>query len=448
MTKQSEMPLDAIERAKSTSKQPRFSTDANTVFGSVLRWIKMAEIDEPDYSESSSTRDTWLQSFWHREPHLAGVMNAVTLIDSNRGWTLTGGRNQVIRYTNALHNAEDGGGWRQYFKKSSLSYWSTDLGSITEAGRDGRSGPLRAIFHVDPGCCQLTGKTKTPLQYKPASGKPQLWRLEDFFRVCSMPNDSEKFRGLGYCAVSRALELAKLMLAIYQHDQEKLGARMPRGLLILQNVTEDQWNQSLEARDLKLDSLERKHYAGVQVLASGGMEQVDAKLVALSNLPDGFDRKTFADQLMYGYALCFGYDPSEFWPVQFGALGRGTETAMQAQKSTAKGVMDFTLSYQERLQQELPDTILFEFEQRDEEGERVAAEVAAAQVSVVTQAYESGLMAGQPLLDREEARSLLAEYGVIPHDWTEMEEDVESTDTEGAGQERALDDIRIQRAIE
>ena len=61
--------------------------------------------------------------------------------------------------------------------------------------------------------------------------------------------------------------------------------------------------------------------SSVEVIASGGMEQADAKLVALSQLPTGFDREVFTDQLMYGYSLVFGFDPTEFWPVNAGALG-------------------------------------------------------------------------------------------------------------------------------
>ena len=421
--------------ASSLSKQPRFSEDeVNYIFTSVYRWVKMADIEEPDYGANSRARDAWLQRFWIREPHLAGVLNSVVAIDKNRGWTLTGGRNQVRRYTDILHEVEDYSGWRTFMSMESLSFYTSDVGSITEIGRDGLGGPMRSLFHVDPARVRLSGNPSTPLLYYPRLGSPQFWQRDDFFRVVSMPSTNETFSRLGFCALSRVLELAKLMIAIYQHDQEKLLARAPRGILLLQNISQHQWNAAMNERAEKLDGNEQKYYGAVAVLASEGIEQNDAKLIALSSLPEGFDRKTFVDLLMYGYALCFGYDPSEFWPVQFGSLGRGTESQVQHMKATGKGGLDFALGYQEKLQGQLPETLHFEFEQRDAEGEMIDADVAKAKVDAVRTAYESGLTLGAPLISREEARSLLADMGFIPPEWTEVEEEAVATDTEDADQ--------------
>jgi hypothetical protein len=201
-------------------------------------------------------------------------------------------------------------------------------------------------------------------------------------------------------------------------------------LLLLQNVSEAQWNQSLEARQAEQDNLERRYYGGVQVLASAGMEQIDARLVALSQLPTGFDAKTFVDLSMYGYALCFGYDPSEFWPVQFGALGRGNEAEAQSVKALGKGGADFALALQERLQNELPSALAFEFEERDRDSELADAASDMARLGVVTSAYEAGLTSGASLISRQEARTLLAERGLIPEEWALVDDSVTVTDTE------------------
>ena len=154
------------------------------------------------------------------------------------------------------------------------------------------------------------------------------------------------------------------------------------------------------------------------VLASEGVEQIDAKLVALSQLPAKFDIKVTTDLLMWGYALVFGYDATEFWPVSAGVMGRGKETDIQHRKATGKGGLNFVLSFQEQLQAELPDTVHFVFEQRDAEGEILDAELKKTYVELVTELYESGLKEGSPLLSREEARSLLADFGVIDPSWT------------------------------
>lgn len=460
----------AVEAAK--SKQPRLKNQAkfepSAFFASTFSWVVAAADQEPGYKPDSRDRDKWLSMFWRREPHLAGVISSVNSIDANRGWHLVGGRNQVNRFTDILRNAEDGAGWRQYISLQSSAYYTADIGALTETGRDGKEGPLRALYHLDPTKCRLTGDRKLPLQYHKTK---DAWSNDDFFRLVSMRNIMEEYNGLGYCAESRVLDLSKIMLAVYSHELEMLGARAPKGLLLLQNISEDQWKEAMKSRDAALDSDMRKYYNAVAVLAQQGVDSVDAKLVALSQLPQGFDLEVFTNLLMYAYALCFGYDPIEFWPVLAGQLGRGRETDIQHRKGTGKGGLNFMLAFQEQLQMQLPETLHFEFEQRDQEGVLLDAQVGQAYADLVTTLYggkatrvpgpggdEGGNM--QPTVDdsggvisREEARSMLATAGVIPASWTEMDEDVTATDARDPEEqqqrkkEQLMENETVRRAV-
>lgn len=445
----------AVERAASDmdamrdSRQPRFATNAHSFYMAVSRWIESCEqLQEPKYRLDSRARDKWMSEFWHLEPHWAGVLNSISAMNQNRGWTLIGGRNQVYKYSDILHYntfvAPDIYGWRPYFGAQSLAYYTSDLGTINEIGREGgERGPLRSLHHTDPTQCHLTGDIERPLRYYPTSSKPQEWSEDDYFRLSSMISIRQEYAGLGYCATSRALELAKLMVAILQHDQEMVGARMPKGLLLLRGVREDQWDTALQAREDDLDGLERRYFGGVFVLASE--EEIDAKLVALSNLPANFDRQTFTDLLMAAYALVTGFDPAEFWPIQFGALGRGTETEMQHLKATGKGGMEFVLAFQESLQRELPDSLAFEFEQRDDQGKMLEAQVAQAWADVAATLYAAGYdgLGGRPgIASREQALSLLVDAQIVPEDWTVLEEDSQLNDHETRGYALSLPEVR------
>jgi len=429
---------EAVERAKAASKQPRFQGNVESVFGALIRWLKLAEdLQIPAYSVNSRRRDTFLANYWLREPHWAGVIGQLVMLNAGRGWTLTGGRNQVYRYTRILHAAEGGQGWRPYVKKEVQSYYTSDLGALTEVGRDGRNGPLRALFHVDPTRCVLTGKSKEPLKYSPPRGRVQYWRADDFFRVAANPSPREDFRGLGFCATSMAFELVKMLYGVLMHDQEQVGARMPEGILMLEGISASQWEEALRVRKAKLDAELRRYFGGLFVFFSEGIDQLDFKLIGLSQLPANFDRKVFIDQVMYGYALVLGMDPSEFWPVQFGSLGRGRETEIQHRKAATKGALEFAISYQEQLQNELPDSIVFEFQERDAEGELLEAQVAQAWAEVAATLYQAGAaQMGVPLLGRQYALSLLADHQVIPPEWTEIEEEAIATDTEAERQKR------------
>lgn len=418
----------AVERVVG-SKQPRFK-NAESMYGALVRWVKMAQdLQLPNYAAKSRKRDMALQEFWMREPHWAGVINQLTLINAGRGWTLTGGRNQVKRFSTVLHSANQGGGWRSYLKQQVQSYYVTDINAITEVGRSGRNGPLRALYHVDPARCELTGNPKLPLKYRPPTGRIQEWRPNDFFRMAANPYSDEAFNGLGWCATSMAFELVKMLYGILMHDQEKVGARMPQGLLLLSGIDSGQWQEAMEARKIDLDAEERRYFGGLYVFFTSGLEQLDYKLMALSQLPANFSRETFIDQCIYGYALITGMDPSEFWPVKSGALGRGREVETQHRKAMTKGASEFAVTYQEQLQNELPDSLLFEFEQRDAEGELLDAEVAQAWADVAATLMGSST-GGMPLVDTQWIPSFLVNAGVWPDEWTAEAEEVQTSDTE------------------
>jgi polyhydroxyalkanoate synthesis regulator phasin len=438
---------ETIERAKADqSKQPRFTPNAKTAsqfFNQIYGFVKGAIFDEPPYVANSTKRDTWLAKVVLKEPYLLGVLQSVVSIDKNRGWTLTGGRNQVTKFTNILHNfqvAPDLYGWRNGMSVTSQSYYQSDLGGVVEIGRSQKNGPLAALYSVDPTKCFLTGKLDAPLQYTNAQKDKQQWMPNDYFRVVSFPNPNEAMQGLGYCAISRCIELAKLLVSVFEHDRERLGSKAPKGILTINGLTQEQWLRSLEESDAERSVLEREYYSGVQVLAGDALSPVTVALTSLSNLPEQFEHKQFVEMMIFGYALAFGYDPREFYPVSSGALGTATETESQHRKATSKGGLDYALSYQEKLQEELPETINFEFEQRDVEGDISETTFQQAKLNVIDQMVKGGE------ITIEESRQLLVEAEIIPEEWTVQEEEVTTTDTDDEGE--LLEKSRIKRAIE
>ena len=403
--------------AHNYSKQPRFGADVSPTefFMSLYEWYNSREAEkEPPYTAVSSKRDEYLRKHVKTNPNLSGILTSVIDIDKNRGWRLVGGRNQVARFTDIFHSFESAPGtwgWRSGISFASKSFWESNMGFVVELGRDGVDGPIRRLYNVDPVACKLTGNPDSPLEYKSANTKEKrFWRPTDFFRGASNISNDEKMNGLGCCAVDRALTLSKLMLALYEHDFEMMGSRAPRGLLLLQGISQSSWEKAMQAREAGLDAIGYDYYGALAVLASAS-KTVDAKLVALSQLPTSFNMREFMDMVMYGFALCFGYDPSEFWPVQFGALGRGTEMEVQHEKATGKGRLDFVLSYQEQLQEFLPPTLEYMFDQRDEKGDLLHASVNQSWVNVVAAMHK------EALVSTAEARVLLADYGVLPRSW-------------------------------
>ena len=445
-------PTSPTERAVDSKQTSRWDSYSPTDFFAQMYHYLSDDLmaNEPAWVPDSRKRDRWLSDIWKIEPHLAGVVYSVVSIDKNRTWSLIGGRNQVSRYTDILLSADNGDGWRQFMSKASTAYHTSDMGTLVEVGRFGKNGPLRAIYSVDPTACVLTGNRKYPLEYQGVK-----WRNYDFFRVAALPSFLEEYHDLGTCAVSRSVELTKLMYAIYQHDLEKLGAQAPKGLLLLQNITQDQWKEAMVSHRVDNANEMRNWFGGVAVLAQVGFDSIDAKLVALSQLPDGFDLEVFTEILMYGYALCFGYDPIEFWPVGAGVIGRGRETEIQHLKATGKGGADFAVSLQERLNEHIPEAVTFTFEHRDAEGLMADSAIAENWAQVIDYLYQKG----EGVLSREQALSLLAEHGIVPEEWSRSieEPDVHSdsaatslrtSSVPTVYKERLLENRRIHRALE
>lgn len=382
---------------------------------------------------------------------MAGVIRSITQIDAHRKWTLTGGRNQVNRYRAVMHEANYGQGFRQLLERASLAYHTSDLGAIIELGRDGLGGPVRGLYNADSTRFRRTGNHEYPLEYFPNGGKGEPWHFTDFVLLVNQPQNLEELHGLGYSTVSRCIEVASTMIQVDRYDKESLGSRAPEGILFLNNVDESQWNSAMSGRERKLDGMERENYGGVAVIASSGTEQPSGTLLPLSQLPDRFDRQEFEDSLMSAYALACGYDVREFWPVSTGAFGSSVESETQHEKSTAKGRLSFALAFQEAMLSVFPDTLVFEFDMDDREGERIEAEVKNLVTNRVVTLF------GNNLIDKEKALALLAMDEVIPEQWVSGD-DTELNSTEGLKarnisrtvkqlREKALDNPLTREAI-
>jgi len=430
----------SVNRANDTaSLQPRFSNQQSfytDMWASYMNFAKrIPQIPVQRNGGDNRDRDGVLAEIWKMEPHTAGVVNSVENIDGNRGWTLRGGRNQVMRFSRVLHSADSnaegmGGGWREYFKKCSRSYHTSDVGSMSEIGRvGGENGPLGALYSFDPLRCILASLYS--MNYIPSQGnRPMKFESpRQYFRCASMSSTDESMVGMGFCALSRIIDFVRLMKAVYEYDMEELGAQAMTGLLMLNGIKQDQWDEAMKDRRDKLTAKEQEWFAGVTVLASPPGVETDAKLVALSNLPKGYQKREWVDLMMYATALCFGYDAAEFWPVSTGGLGgRSQETSVQHRKASGKGAADFPLTYQEDLQEQLPDSLEFTFDERDVEGDIAEVNLSLKKAELVTSLYESGLAQGAGLLTKEQALSLAAQLGIIDKDWALGEEDVEATD--------------------
>lgn len=421
------------------SRQPRFTSPAG-VFASVYRWALTCMANEPASRAPARVWDAWYRDFAKKEPFLSGVLNSAVQIDKNRGWTLTGGRNQVAKYMKRLHDIDDGAGWRTYIDWQAQSYYTTRMGFVSETGREGKGGPMVTLWSVDPCRSEMTGNPEFPLRYYPRSGGMQEWTPDMFIRGKSMVSTDEFQIDYGYPAVARCYDLAKIMIGVYSHYQQKVGTKTPDGVLTGKYIGEEQWEDAIRARNESLRADPDSYLNSIATIMSSGGDMPEFALTLLSSIPDRWDIDIWTQILMRGYALAFGYQSSEFYPEPAGVMGRGKEQEIQQRSATGKGGKDFALSHQEQIQSVLPPTIEFQYEERDVTGEQADAALKLAKAQVITE-MTKWLVNTQNVLTTAQVMQLAADDGIIPDAWTPSEEQVTATD-----EETNQDSERIYRA--
>lgn len=427
------------------SVQPRFSTPTS-IFASVYRWMLSCMAREPSERATFRQWDAWYRKISKEEPFLAGVLSSVVQTDANRGWTLTGGKRQVNAFTEKFHGfdswiVEDGkpvkgsgGGWRSYVSWQSQSYHTTRMGCVSETGREGRAGPLFTLWSVDPCRAELTGNPSMPLRYFPATGPMQEWTSDQFIRGKSLVSTDEAQSGYGCPAVERCYQLAKVMVAVVSHYQQKLNASTPDAILTGKYIGEEQWNEALRARAESLRADSDSYLNSIATIMSSGGDMPEFALTMLSSLPDRWDIELWTKILMRGYELAFGYKGEFSWE-NAGVMGRGNEVQVQHRNATAQGGKDFILSHQEQLQSVLPPTLEFAYEERDVTGEQEDAALKLTQAQVVTE-MTKWLVNTQSVLTADQVMQLAVEAKLVPDNWTPFEEDVTATDEEMPDSER------------
>lgn len=405
------------------SKQPRFKKGSRAWWSyNMARMSAQAFMEKPPVY-GDGRRDQWLREFARKDPFLEGIVNSVVQIDRNRGWSLTGGRNQVLRFAPVFTQAEDGKGWRYFCGRAAADFYQTDMGTVVELGRLGTGGPLGAMWNVDSALCANTGKPDLPLKYN-----DQEWRPDEFFQVVPMPSSEETLNGLGRCAVSRCVELSRIMLGIILHSQEKLRARAKKGFLTIYPMSDEEWEKLETDAEKQLNNEGREAYGGLQILTSED-DEIKIALTSLSQLPDGFTMDVWVQVLMSGMSLAFGYDISEFYSPRSGGFSRGAESEVQAGKATGKGERDFSLGTEERIQNELPPTLDFEFDERNDEADLLIAELHEKLATVVEKLTKKPSPEDDSILTRDEARAYLIDHHLITKELEATIDNTEVTDT-------------------
>ncbi len=418
------------------SKQPRLQQTGDVIAYVFTLW-QMAQEDIPAWGKPG--RAEKLREFARQEPILAGALSSMVSKVVSLDWQISGGRNRVRRYHELLTEAEDGAGWSFLLDRWAQDYLNTDLGGVIELARDGRMGPVVGLYNIDAARLVLTGNANIPLRYIPhLTGKQIPLYPGDFTRAVDMPSPDERFFGLGFCAVSRALKIAKVLLALYNYEEEQLRDLPPKGIVTITGMTMEEVRQAFRLYEERRRAKEQTTFKGLLWLAARNnpIQPIDLKITSFATLPDHFDKEQAITLYVFTLALDFGVDVREFWPAsQAGATK--AEAEIQHQKALGKGFGRLVAGIERSINWDvLPDGLEFVFDQRDAQDDLLRAKIQEQVIANVRKLWEPNPLTGVGLIDLEEARRMLVEAEAVP-EWLAIGGEVTLHSTEEPSKELA-----------
>lgn len=414
-------PVAVIENARGESVQDRADPAQSTA--PVYLPIMVQYVDQTDELTPWWTpfRDIDLRRFWKRDGNFASAMYNIQAVTSTTGYVVEGEKPNVVkRATAILDNAEFGQGFKVMLKKLCEDWLTQDNGMFMEIiGPGTKSSPLTAppvgIAHLDAGRCWRSGEPETPVWYQhPHSNE---WLKLHWTRVAfqaANPSPLEAARGVGFCAVSRAASIMATMRDTVRYKLEKISGRHTRGFVTFSGAPLGVIELAIAKAGRVADNAGNTKFSAMPIVGSPteGTE-VNAQVVELAGVPDGFDWQTELTMYMYIIALALGVDARELWPAtQTGATKADAE--IQHRKAMRKGMGDFLTTIEYIINHRVfPVGVTFEFKPADSEEDQVQATIEEKRVNTVKAMADTGIVTARG------AALYLVNAGVLPPEYLE-----------------------------
>ena len=330
----------AIQQMVDQSAQSRFKDDENgtgsgiaDVITGLVRagellpawWSRQRDLDlfrfvmQSDHLQSAGYKVTSkLTSIKPRVvPRDTNIKSAIALADEYN----------IILY----ENWELGQGWQIGFAKDLEQLLFRDNGFFREITGDGPlDGPIIGMptgsISLDSSRCTRTGKPLFPVVYHDTDGQRYKFHHSRVMFAAQSPSPLATMNGVGRCWTTRAVNSAQNLIDELLYEQEKLGSRPLRQLLIGKGITAEQlWGGIVEAEE-SMDNAGLRRFAKTVVVGSQSTD-IDVVQRDLASIPDGFDKKTSTELAMFLIALAIGIPPRDLWPASTtGATKADAET--------------------------------------------------------------------------------------------------------------------------
>jgi hypothetical protein len=311
-------------------------------------------------------------------------------------------------------------GWVPFVYKHLRSYLLTDNGAFVEIIRaTGAAGSrILGIAHLDPLRCIRTGDPEIPVLYRDLKGREHEMKAYQVFALSDMPDDSETWFGVGYCAASRAWDTIRKMSYIEQYISEKVSGSRNLAIHIVSGISEKSLNDALASADQEQARRGRVVYRGALVVPSVKMDaNISLVTIPLAEIPDGFEAETERRNAYTIYANAIGVAVQDIQPLSGQGLGTGTQSVILDEAAEGQGLASWRKSWEQFANEWLlPDTTTFAFATNDIRDQKAKAEVSSMRANTRASQVQIGE------ITPEQALQMAVDAGDAPREFLAVDE--------------------------
>lgn len=285
----------------------------------------------------SRARDAELARFWMKEDHISSALSMFVSKTASipvkiipRDMSIKAHVKQADDLTANLNELSDWGkGWASSFAiKMIMSFVTQDNGCFAEVLGDGKPDKERRGFYgiaaLDPSLCQRTSNPLYPVIYSDIGigGTGSRYKLHHtrVMEASSLPNYLRPMNNVGFCAMSRMIHTAQHLLDMATTEQEELGSRPKRRLIIgKKGITLSEIVSAFQQADMQMDSQGLSRYSKSVVIASTtkptANNEIELETIDLASVLKGEDKERSITLGMFLIALSLNIPPRWLWPA-------------------------------------------------------------------------------------------------------------------------------------
>lgn len=379
-------------------------------------------------------RDIYFRQYVQTSSVLSGILYSRTTAIKNLDWQIVADdKKQEILipfYVDLLNRSQFGEGFRSFVHRWVLDYYSQDNGAFVELVgqsaivpylRDGQviayvynflpKDKITDIQVFDSGQCYRTPDSEYPVIYtNPWFAMRSILHWSRVHKVSQFTSNLELSRGLGICAVSRALEALNIIRYSNEYITEKMTGESPE-IVLAKNVAIKAIQQALSDSAMQADAAGRVRFKGFTFINATDTPNGQAELVKteLKTTPDGWDRWKEVTLAMYMIAMAFGTDVRDLgFPAQHTGETKA-DAEIQDLKTSNRGRADAKQELEDLINlRVLPRGLRFEFDFKDDLEDMRKAEITNLRNTARVQMLQAGMITA------DEARQIAVQAGDIP----------------------------------